>query len=76
MQKSSLKLYFATFLFTLTLASFTFAGDAQCPFAPPPPPTDGNQGSGGRAAVIVNTNDVFNENIKYIKDFLSFLIKF
>ena len=71
MQKSSLKLYFATFLFTLTLASFTFAGDAQCPLAPPPPPlTDGD---GGRA-VIVN-QDVFDENINFIKDFLSLLIK-
>ncbi len=71
MKKSSLRLYFATCLFTVTLASFTFAGDIQCPIVPPPP----GDGDGDGRTVIVNTNDVFNENIKYIKDFLSLLIK-
>lgn len=70
MQKSSLRLYIATFLFTLTLASFTFAGDTQCPLAPPPPPPpDGNQGNGGIAVI---THDVFN--IKSFNDFLQFLL--
>ena len=72
MKKSSFKLYFATFLFTVTLASFTFAGDIQCPIVPPPP---GDGDDDGRV-VTVNTNDVFNENIKYIKDLLGLLIKF
>jgi len=71
MKRSSLKLYFATILFTLTLASFTFAGDTQCP-APTPPSNGG--GTGGRIAVV--NQDVFDVNIKLIKDFLSFLIKF
>jgi hypothetical protein len=71
MQKSSLRLYFTTLLFTLTLASLTFAGEIQCPLAPPPPPVDGN---GGRVAII-ETKDVLTENIKYISDFLSLLIK-
>lgn len=50
MQKSFFKLYLATFLFILSLSSFSFAGDGQCPVAPPPPPLDGNQGAGGRIA--------------------------
>jgi hypothetical protein len=69
MKKSSLKLYFATFLFTITLASFTYAGDTQCPLVPPPP------GTGGRAA-MVNTKDVITDSFKYIKDFLGFWIRF
>jgi hypothetical protein len=70
MKKSSLKLYFATALFTLTLASLTFAGDAQCPAPTPPPPS-----SGGRLTVIV-IQDTIDANFKLIKDFLSALIKF
>ncbi len=68
MKKGSFKLYFATFLFTITLSSFTFAGDIQCPIAPPPP---GHGENGGRV-VIVQTNDVFN----VIKDLLGLWIKF
>jgi hypothetical protein len=48
MQKSSLKLYAATFIFTLALATFTFAGDSHFPVAPPPPADPG-----GRMAVQV-----------------------
>ena len=73
MQKSSFKLYIATLLFTLTLASISFAGDVHCPAPPPPPPNGG--GDGGRLVAVV-TNDVFNENLKYIKDFLGSLFKF
>jgi hypothetical protein len=69
MKKSSLKLYFATALFTLILASSTLAGDAQCP-APVPPPSDG-----GRLTVIF-IQDTIDANFKLIKDFLSALIKF
>ncbi len=68
MKTSSFKIYFATILFTVTLASFTFAGDIQCPIAPPPP-----RGDGGDRTVIADVNDVY---IKYIKDFLGHWIKF
>jgi hypothetical protein len=68
MKKSSLKLYLATFLLTLALASVGFAGDGQCPLLPPPPPPEG-VGSG-------NTGHAFNANYMYIKDFLKFFIKF
>ena len=47
MRKSFFKLYLVTFLFILSLASFTFAGDGQCPVAPPPPPPE----EGGRMVV-------------------------
>jgi hypothetical protein len=72
MHKSSFKLYFATILFTLTLASFTFAGDAQCP-APTPPPLAG--GDDVRVTVVI-THDVFSESFKYFKDFVGLLIGF
>lgn len=74
MYKSSLKLYLVTVLLTLTLASLSFAGDVQCPLAPPPPPQDGDTGNGG-LVIVIDTHDVLNDNIKYIKDLLSFLIK-
>lgn len=38
MYKNSIKRYFSTLIITLSLASFSLAGDIQCPFAPPPPP--------------------------------------
>ena len=74
MYKSSLKLYLVTVLFTLALASLTFAGNVQCPLTDPPPPADGDMGNGG-LVIVVDTGDVLNENIKYIKDLFSFLIK-
>lgn len=53
MNKSFSKLSLATFLLTITLTSFTFAGETQCPLQdPPPPPPAGN---GGRMAPIDNT---------------------
>jgi hypothetical protein len=48
MQKSSLKLYFTTFIVMLSVTSFTFAGNGHCPDDPPPPADPG-----GRMAVQV-----------------------
>lgn len=66
MQKSSLKLYFGTFLLTLTLASSGFAGDGQCPIAPPPPPHQGGR-------MDANINPVFGSNYISLNDFLEIL---
>jgi hypothetical protein len=68
MQKSSFKLYFATILFTLTLASFTFAGEVQCPIAPPPPPPTGI-GNGESVPVIINTNPSVRGSYQFLKRF-------
>jgi hypothetical protein len=37
----NLRIYFAAFALILISASFSFAGEVQCPFAPPPPPEEG-----------------------------------
>lgn len=64
MQKSSkTKLYFSTFLLILALTSFGFAGNGQCPFAPPPPD---DQESG---RVIANTNPSGGDTYQFLKSF-------
>jgi hypothetical protein len=66
MQRISFKLYFITLIFTLTLASFAFAGDAQCPLAPTPTPANGNRTT---AAVIINTNPTVDSTYQFLKGF-------
>jgi hypothetical protein len=68
MQKSSLKLYFATFLFTLSLASFTFAGEVHCPLTDPPPPPPGD-GDTGRIAVVINPDSSVKDNYQFLTGF-------
>jgi hypothetical protein len=58
MHKSFFKLYLTTFLLILTLSSFAFAGEGQCPYIPPPPPTDGGRSS----ATVVNTINPTDDN--------------
>lgn len=70
MKKSPLKLYFATFVFTLSLASFGFAGDIQCPFTSPPPPP---QPSRNAAPAIDNTNPSGGSNYQFLNGFWEFL---
>jgi hypothetical protein len=65
MQKRSLKLYFATSIFTLLLASFSFAGNGQCPLTEPPPEGDGFTS----APVIANTNISVESTYQYLKGF-------
>ena len=69
MQKSSLKLYLMTLIFTLAMASFTFAGEVHCPIAPPPPDEDGR----GSTPVIVNTNPSEGSSYQLLKGFWEFL---
>jgi hypothetical protein len=69
MQKSSLKLFFGTFLLTLLLASFAFAGNDQCPIAPPPPDEDGR----GPVPVIVSTNPSDVSSYQFLKGFWELL---
>ncbi len=69
MQKSSLKLYISTCILTLLLAAFTFAGEVQCPIAPPPPDEDGR----GPVPVIVNTNPSEGSSYQFLKGFWEFL---
>jgi hypothetical protein len=64
MKTNSFKLYFTTLLLTLTLASFTFAGDGQCPIAPPPP-----EGGGGMPPVVTNTNPSVADTYQFLKGF-------
>lgn len=64
MQKKSLRLYFSTFLLTLTLASFSFAGEGHCPIAPPPPDDDQESGR-----VIANTNPSGGDIYQFLKGF-------
>lgn len=66
MQKSSLKLYFFTLLLTLSLTSFTFAGEVHCPFTDTPPPSDGDLVT---APVIVNTTPSVNGTYQFLKGF-------
>ena len=70
MKKSSLKLYFATFLFTMAMTSFTFAGDIHCPIAPPPPPDED-----GRmvAPIIADTNSTAGDSYQFLSGFWEFL---
>ncbi len=69
MQKSSLKLYVRTLLLTLLLASFSFAGNDQCPVAPPPP----DEGGRGSTPVIVKTNPSEGGSYQLLKGFWEFL---
>lgn len=69
MKKGSLKLFLSTLLVTLSLASFTFAGDTHCPIAPPPPDEDGR----GSVLVIVNTNPSEGNSYDLIKGFWELL---
>ena len=69
MKKSSFKLFFGTFLLTLLLASFAFAGDDHCPIAPPPPDEDGR----GPVPVIVNTNPSEGSSYQFLKGFWELL---
>ncbi len=69
MQKSSLKLFFSTFLLTLLLVSFALAGNDQCPIAPPPPDEDGR----GSTPVIVNTNPSEGSSYQFLKGFWELL---
>ena len=66
MQKSSLKLYFTTFILTMSLASFALAGDGHCPFTDAPPPGDGELVT---APVIVNTTPSVNGTYQFLKGF-------
>jgi hypothetical protein len=69
--KNSLKLYFATLIFTLAMASFSFAGEVQCPIAPPPPPPDED----GRVAtpIIADTNPAAGDSNQFLSGFWEFL---
>ena len=67
MKKSTFKLYLATFVFTLTLTTFTFAGDGQCPIAPPPP------GRPDGEVVTVNTNPSVRSSYQFLKSFWDLL---
>jgi hypothetical protein len=69
MQKGSLKFCFATLILTFLLASFSFAGEDQCPIAPPPPDEDGR----GPVPVIVNTNPSEGSSYQLLKGFWEFL---
>jgi hypothetical protein len=65
-----MKRYFFTFLFTITLVSFTFAGDVHCPLVDPPSPGDDGLVT---APVIVNTNPTVNSTYQFLKGFWEFL---
>lgn len=70
MQKGSLKLYVPTLLLTMLLATFTFAGNDQCPFSPPPPPDEDGRGP---VPVIVNTNPSEGSSYQFLKGFWELL---
>jgi len=72
MRRSSLKLYLYTLILTLSLASFSFAGDSHCPLTDPPPPTEG-EGDRVTAPVIVDTNPSVNGTYQFLKGFWEFL---
>ncbi len=69
MTKSTFKLYFATFLLTLALASFGVAGDIQCPFTSPPPPQPGRN----VAPAVDNTNPSEGSDYQFLNGFWEFL---
>jgi hypothetical protein len=79
MYKSFFKPYLVTFLFILCLASFSFAGNNQCPADPPPPPPPGEEG--GRMVVVTEskpqmtpfTGFTGNGNSRYVSIFVEFL---
>jgi hypothetical protein len=73
MQKSSLKLYFATFVFTLALATFTFAGEGHCPDAPPPAP--GDDGRLSVQVVEVKSAPADSQILKNIWDLIAHSIR-
>lgn len=66
MLKSSLKLYFVTLIFTLTLASFTFAGNDHCPVDGTPPPDEEGRNV---TTVVVDTNPSVNDTYQFLKGF-------
>ena len=67
MQKGSLKLYFAALIFTLTLVSFGFAGNGQCPFIDPPPTGEGEH------ATVVDTHPSVKSTYQFLKGFWELL---
>lgn len=67
MKKSPIKLYLATLLLTLTLASAGFAGDTQCPIAPPPPPPPDED------LVVGVIGGVFGDNYISFSNFLKII---
>jgi hypothetical protein len=68
MKTSSSKLYFATFILTLTLTSFGFAGDVHCPFDGTPPDEDGRN-----APVVTDINPSVSSNYQFLKGFWELL---
>lgn len=70
MQKSSLKLYFATLIFTMALASFAFAGNDHCPLTEPPPSEEGGRVT---VPVIVDTNPSVKSTYQFLKRFWEIL---
>jgi hypothetical protein len=70
MQKSSLKLYLVTFLFTLLLVSSAFAGDGQCPLTDPPPPPPGE---GRGVSATDNTNPAETIGYQFLQGFWEIL---
>jgi hypothetical protein len=67
MQKRSLKIYVATLIFTLSLASFALAGEGQCPIAPPPPHDEDGRGN------AVNANPDITSDYQVLKGIWEFL---
>jgi hypothetical protein len=67
MQKSSFKLYFFTLVVTLSLASFTFAGEGQCPLLDPP------KTEGGRMSPVVNIPKQAESSSQFLKNFWDFI---
>jgi hypothetical protein len=68
MQKSSFKLYFFTLVVTLSLASFTFAGEGQCPLL------DAPKTEGGRiSSPVVNIPKPTESSSQFLKAFWDFI---
>ena len=67
----SLRLCFAAFLLTLTLAASAFAGEGQCPLVEPPP----DDGHGRMAAPIIQTTNPSEAvGFQFIKGFWEILL--